>query len=134
MIYMKKEILDPIIYNPFEDVYSPSDDSYMILDFIRENLSKEFFDEIPINTIKNILDLGTGTGIIAIFLRLLNAFSAQVYASDVLKNAIHCAQKNEKINKIENKHRVRFSAKFLDRDSKVIETSKNKKFKQTQLS
>ena len=94
---------DPIILNPFEDVYSPSDDSFLILDFIRSNISQEIFDEIPINEIKNILDLGTGTGIVAIFLELLNLFPSQIYASDILQNAIKCAQMNEIRNNIENK-------------------------------
>ena len=100
---MKEKMSDPIIYNPFEDVYSPSDDSYLILDFIRSNISQEIFDGIPIKGIKNILDLGTGTGIVAIFLELLNLSLSQIYASDILQNAIKCAQMNEKRNYIENK-------------------------------
>ena len=100
---MKEKMSDPIILNPFEDVYSPSDDSFLILDFIRSNISQEMFDEIPIKEIKYILDLGTGTGIVAIFLELLNLFPSQIYASDILPNAIKCAQMNEKRNNIENK-------------------------------
>jgi len=100
---MKEKMSDPIIYNPFEDVYSPSDDSYLILDFIRSNISQDIFDGIPIKGIKNILDLGTGTGIVAIFLELLNLSLSQIYASDILQNAIKCAQMNEKRNNIENK-------------------------------
>ena len=100
---MKEKMSDPIILNPFEDVYSPSEDSYLILDFIRSNISQEIFDEIPIKEIRNILDLGTGTGIVAIFLELLNLFPSQIHASDILQNAIKCAQMNEKRNNIENK-------------------------------
>ena len=100
---IKKKISDPIILNPFEDVYSPSDDSYLILDYIRTNISQEIFDEIPIKQIKNILDLGTGTGIVAIFLELLNLFPYQIYASDILQNAIECAQMNERRNNIDKK-------------------------------
>ncbi|MBY9002588.1 MAG: methyltransferase [Candidatus Lokiarchaeota archaeon] len=100
---MKEKMPDPIIHNPFEDVYSPSDDSFLILDFIRSKISQEFFDEIPIREIENILDLGTGTGIVAIFLELLNMFPSKIYASDILQNAIKCAQINEKRNNIDNK-------------------------------
>lgn len=100
---MKEKNSDPIILNPFEDVYSPSDDSYLILDYIRTNISQEIFDGIPIKQINNILDLGTGTGIVAIFLELLNLFPSQIYASDILKNAIKCALINEKRNNIEKK-------------------------------
>ena len=103
LMYMKEKIPDPIIHNPFEDVYSPSDDSFLILDFIRSKISKEFFDKIPIREIENILDLGTGTGIVAIFLELLNMFPSQIYASDILQNAIKCAQMNEKRNSIDKK-------------------------------
>lgn len=103
LMYMKEKIPDPIIQNPFEDVYSPSEDSFLILDFIRSKISQEHFDEIPIREIENILDLGTGTGIVAIFLELLNMFPSQIYASDILQNAINCAQMNEKRNIIENK-------------------------------
>ncbi|MHA1670865.1 MAG: HemK2/MTQ2 family protein methyltransferase [Promethearchaeota archaeon] len=100
---MKEKMPDPIILNPFKNVYSPSDDSYLILDFIRSNISQKIFDEIPIKEIKNILDLGTGTGIVAIFLKSLNLFPSQIYASDILQSAIKCAQMNEKRNNIENK-------------------------------
>jgi HemK-related putative methylase len=103
LMIMKEMIPDPIIHNPFENVYSPSDDSFLILDFIRNNISQEFFDEIPIKDIKTILDLGTGTGIVAIYLEQLGIFQSQVYASDILLNAIKCAQMNEKRNNIENK-------------------------------
>jgi len=103
VINMKEKICEPIIINPFDDVYSPSDDSYLFLDFIKSNISQEMFDEIPIKEIRNILDLGTGTGIIAIFLGLLNLFPSQIYATDILQNAIKCAQMNEKSNKIKKK-------------------------------
>ena len=46
--------------------------------------------------------MGTGTGIIAIFLKLLanklTNFNPKIYASDILKEAINCAKKNEKLN------------------------------------
>ena len=101
---------DPIIKNNFADVYSPSDDSYLILDFFKKGITERKFDDIPIQEVKQILDMGTGTGIIAIFLEmvksLINSFHCKIYASDVLPNAIYCARLNEKLNNLNN--RIRF--------------------------
>jgi release factor glutamine methyltransferase len=52
--------------------------------------------------IKNVLDMGTGTGIIAIFLQMLKVqhplFNPLIYASDILEEALECAKNNEKYN------------------------------------
>jgi HemK-related putative methylase len=96
---------DPDIDCPFEEVYKPSDDTYLITDYFKENINENYFDGIDIKKIKNILDMGTGTGIIALFLNEIkkrNAnFSARIFASDVLENAIKCAKLNEVINNLE---------------------------------
>ena len=101
---------DPIINNNFTDVYSPSDDSYLILDFLKKVITERKFDDLPIQEVKQILDMGTGTGIIAIFLEmvksLIDSFHCKIYASDVLPNAIYCARLNEKLNNLNN--RIRF--------------------------
>ena len=101
---------DPIISNNFADVYSPSDDTYLILDFLKKVITKRKFDDIPIQEVKQILDMGTGTGIIAIFLEmvksLIYSFHCKIYASDILPNAIYCATLNEKLNNLNN--RIRF--------------------------
>jgi HemK-related putative methylase len=96
---------DPDIECPFEDVYKPSDDTFLVLDYLKENVNDYYFDGLDVKKVKNILDMGTGTGIIALFLneikkRIVN-FSPNIYASDILENAIKCAKLNEAINNIE---------------------------------
>ena len=97
---------DPTINNNFIDVYPPSDDSYLILDFLKKAITEQKFDEIPIQEVKRILDMGTGTGIIAIFLEMaklrIDSFHCKIYASDVLPNAISCARLNVKLNRLPN--------------------------------
>ncbi|MFX1591135.1 MAG: HemK2/MTQ2 family protein methyltransferase [Promethearchaeota archaeon] len=100
-------IPDPIINCDFEDVYAPSDDTFLILDYFKSNITKSFFDGIEINKIQNILDLGTGTGIFAIFFELIKIqypnFNPKIYASDILEVAIKCAELNQKANNINDK-------------------------------
>lgn len=102
---MIKKISDPIIKNNFKNVYDPSDDTYLIIDYFKENINNCNFDNLEFKTIKYILDMGTGTGIIAIFFLLLKniypEFNPKIYASDILKEAINCSKFNEKINQFE---------------------------------
>lgn len=97
---------DPIINCDSESVYAPSDDTYLMLDYFKSNINNSYFDGIKMGEIKNILDLGTGTGLIAIFFQLIKMqilnFNPKIYASDILKEAICCAKLNEKANKINN--------------------------------
>ena len=101
---------DPVINNTFKDVYSPSDDSYLILDFLKKTITDYKFDDLPIQEVTKILDMGTGTGIIAIFLEMVKSqiisFRSKIYASDILPNAIYCAKLNEKLNNLD--HRIEF--------------------------
>ncbi|MFX0019088.1 MAG: HemK2/MTQ2 family protein methyltransferase [Promethearchaeota archaeon] len=101
-----KEFPDPIIVNKFKSVYSPSDDSYLIIDYLKENITNSHFDGLEFNKIKNILDMGTGSGIIPIFFLLIkkkySKFNPKIYASDILEKAIVCSKLNEKINNFEN--------------------------------
>lgn len=105
-MYKIKNIPDPIITNKFKSVYSPSDDSYLIIDYFKETISNSHFDGLEFNNIKNILDMGTGSGIIAIFFLLIkkkySKFNPKIYASDILENAIVCSKLNEKINHFKN--------------------------------
>ncbi|MFX0026000.1 MAG: HemK2/MTQ2 family protein methyltransferase [Candidatus Hermodarchaeota archaeon] len=101
-----KRIPDPIIISKFKSVYSPSDDSYLIIDYFKENISNSHFDGLEFNNINNILDMGTGSGIIAIFFLLIkkvySKFNPKIYASDILEEAIICSKSNEKINHYED--------------------------------
>lgn len=100
-----KTIPDPLINFVFECVYKPSDDSYLIIDYFKKNVNLHNFDGINISDIHNILDLGTGTGIIALLIQIIKAnnpnFNPKIYASDILKEAIETAKINEKLNNFE---------------------------------
>ena len=93
---------DPIISYTFKEVYPPSDDTYLIIDYFKKIVNENFFDGLPINTIRKILDMGTGTGIIALFLqeikKNLSKFTSKIYASDISDAAIRCATLNERTN------------------------------------
>lgn len=93
---------EPKINCNFEDVYIPSDDTYLIIDYFRECINENYFDKLDIKNVKNILDMGTGTGIIALFLqevkKRISNFSPRIIASDILENAIKCAKLNESFN------------------------------------
>ncbi|MFW9998890.1 MAG: HemK2/MTQ2 family protein methyltransferase [Candidatus Hodarchaeota archaeon] len=95
---------DPTISCDYQNVYAPSDDSYLLIDYFKQVITNTHFNDIEISEIKYILDLGTGTGIIAIFFQLLKnqnpLFNPKIYASDILEDAIRCAQLNETANQI----------------------------------
>jgi release factor glutamine methyltransferase len=102
MVKNIKSFSDPIIPYTFNGVYPPSDDTYLILDYFKKNVNENFFDELPITTIRKILDMGTGTGIIALFLqeikKYLSKFTTKIFASDISDAAIRCATLNERSN------------------------------------
>jgi release factor glutamine methyltransferase len=95
---------DPLIECKYEEVYDPSDDSFLIIDYFKNSINESYFDGIKLSEIENILDLGTGTGIIAIFLQMIKSqihtFIPQIFASDILDESIECAKKNQKLNNI----------------------------------
>lgn len=88
-------------------MYHPSDDSYLLIDYLRRNIDNTFFDGIKLEDIDSILDMGTGTGIIAIFLQHFKSFNsnfnARIFASDILEESIKCAKANEKLNQDSSK-------------------------------
>jgi release factor glutamine methyltransferase len=97
---------DPIINCNDKNVYTPSDDTYMLLDYFKSHINSTYFDGIKLSKIRNILDLGTGTGIIAIFFQLIKNrfqnFNPKIYASDILEEAIKCAELNRVKNGIDH--------------------------------
>jgi HemK-related putative methylase len=98
---------DPSIECDFKNVYYPSDDSYFLIDYFRKKINDDLFDGIKLERIEKILDMGTGTGIIAIFFQILEShypkFKAKIYASDISEESINCAKGNEILNKINHK-------------------------------
>jgi len=101
-----KDLPDPIINNDLKKVYTPSDDSYLIIDYFKKNINYNYFDGRNIKKIKRILDIGTGNGIIAIFFQIIKTqnpnFNPEIYASDISEDSINCAKSNEKVNNFEN--------------------------------
>ncbi|MFX0080817.1 MAG: HemK2/MTQ2 family protein methyltransferase [Candidatus Hodarchaeota archaeon] len=97
-------IPDLLIECDFKNVYYPSDDSYLLIDYFRKKINEDFFDGIKLEKVEKILDMGTGTGIIAIFFQILKSlypkFKPIIYASDISEESIICAKGNEILNKI----------------------------------
>lgn len=76
------------LFEVFEQVYKPSDDTYLILDNlkVREN--------------DYILEIGVGCGIISIFAA---SKGAHVISTDISSHAIKCAIHNSKLNNMKNR-------------------------------
>lgn len=79
--------MDNFIIDTAETVYTPAEDSYMLA----ENLL--------INKGQSVLEIGTGSGIVAMYASKL---TDNVTATDINYNAIELAEKNFKANNIEN--------------------------------
>ncbi len=70
------------------DVYEPSDDSYLLADVLKNYGNLEG---------KDVLDIGTGTGILAL---VAAQKGASVIASDINDKAIEIAKKNAALNDV----------------------------------
>ncbi len=90
----------------FENVYRPADDTYLVVDYFKYHIDFDFFDGIPIQNIKKVLDMGTGIGYIALSLqiikRIIPKFKPKIFASDILEEALVISKHNEKMNNFEN--------------------------------
>jgi len=68
-------------------VYEPAEDTFLLLECLREEDLKG----------KSVLEIGTGTGIVAIFCAKNNA---NVVATDINEHAVKIAEENAKMNKV----------------------------------
>lgn len=73
-----------------DDVYEPSEDTFLLL---------EALDSIGLKETESVLEIGTGTGIIAIHMA---RHATSVTAVDINPHATECARKNAKANGIKN--------------------------------
>lgn len=93
---------DPKFENDFSRVYPPSDDTYLIMDYFKTHIDHNTFDGKDISEIERLLDMGTGTGIIALLLNsiknLLPSFNPDIVASDINEVAVSLAKNNAKLN------------------------------------
>lgn len=89
-----------------KNVYKPLDDTYLFLKYFKQFMNKDNIDGIKLNKISYILDMGTGSGIIAIFFakyfKSNLGLNIKIYASDILLDAIKLSKKNAKKNGLEN--------------------------------
>ncbi|MBU4245634.1 MAG: HemK2/MTQ2 family protein methyltransferase [Nanoarchaeota archaeon] len=75
--------------NVFENVYEPAEDTFLLISALQNSDLKN----------KTVLEIGTGSGIIALFAA---RFAKSVLAVDINPKAINCAKENVKINGIKN--------------------------------
>lgn len=80
-------------------VYEPAEDTFLLLDTIKYLIK---YGRLDIEC-KDILDLGTGVGLIALWVALKAPTSPKrVVATDISPKAIRCAKQNTTINQTEN--------------------------------
>ena len=77
-----------------------------------ETIVEEVLKKIPINSSKNILDIGTGSGCIALSI-LKERKKTFITAVDISKNALKVAKVNAKIQQLEN--RIKFINSNIDK-------------------
>lgn len=82
---IKRVFFGDCIFDVLPDVYEPAEDSFMIA----ENLA--------VNSGESVLDMGTGCGILGI---VAAKRASMVLAVDINPNAVFCARKNAKSNRV----------------------------------
>ncbi len=97
MKYPKKLFIRGHIFLVDEKVYEPAEDTFLLI----ENLNVEEKEVV--------LDMGTGCGILAV---LAAKKAEKVVATDINPNAIKCAEKNAKMNCVEDEIEFRLGDLF----------------------
>ena len=94
---MKELSYKNINYITCEQVYEPSDDSFLLI------------DNLLVNEGDKVLELGTGTGLVSIF---ASKKAAKVIATDISSLALSCAKKNFELNRVSSKIDLREGSIF----------------------
>lgn len=84
----KKVLFSKYIFNVFEDVYEPAEDSFL------------FVDNLEVNENDTVIDIGTGCGILAI---VAAEKSSEIIAVDINPHAVRCAKENASLNHVDDK-------------------------------
>jgi len=84
----KKVFFRDYVFNVFEEVYEPAEDSFL------------FAENLPVGEDDYVLDMGTGCGILGI---IAASKAAMVISIDINPHAVRCAQENVKLNNITDK-------------------------------
>lgn len=84
----RRILFSEYVFEVLEDVYEPAEDSYL------------FADNIRVNEGDNVIDVGTGCGILGI---VAAEKAAQVLAIDINPHAVRCARRNAVLNHVDKK-------------------------------
>lgn len=95
--------LDHLRMSDYNVVYEPSDDTFLMLDALAHEFDNENLKRIK--KIKNVLELGCGTGVSTIFLGMLMKkakldpeVGARLYATDINKEALRVTRETAEAN------------------------------------
>lgn len=88
MAFNKKVFFGNFSFIINENVYDPAEDSFL------------FAENLDVGKNERVLDIGTGSGILAI---VASRQASEVLAVDLNPYAIHCANQNAKLNKVSGK-------------------------------
>jgi len=95
----KQVFYDDLIFQVFEDVYEPAEDTFLIADSLAQIVNKG----------ARVLDVGTGCGVLAI---ITARKAKKVVAVDMNPHAVKCAKLNAKSNGFSAKIDVRLGDLF----------------------
>lgn len=84
----KRVLFSEYVFDVFEDVYEPAEDSFL------------FADNMKVNEGDVVIDVGTGCGILGI---IAAEKAARVIAIDINPHAVRCARENAVLNHVDDK-------------------------------